>query len=263
MPDDEGAARHGASTDNRVGESLLRLIGLDWEVPDFSPLSRRQKTLTVNIPYRGSNGPVAPAGGQHRDQGGRRGGNGISASMAAPNAGSISTSGSMRNLEIRAAEFTISDIVHAPYSARAAGPDHARAEDRTATVTANGASDTRKCHDAIAARGAAASIPPRNNAKPRKPDTADAIARNEILRTSERVGTTILRRPRSPRPSRKSQDRSVRGKKNSGPQPICATEPRHSSDFFHWAAAAGPPSPVRARGRRQRVVNRWNWGPVR
>ena len=58
MPDDEGAARHGASTDNRVGESLLRLIGLDWEVPDFSPLSRRQKTLKVNIPCRGSNGPL-------------------------------------------------------------------------------------------------------------------------------------------------------------------------------------------------------------
>ncbi len=35
-------------------ESLLRLVGLDWAVPDFSTLSRRQKTLAVNIPYRGS-----------------------------------------------------------------------------------------------------------------------------------------------------------------------------------------------------------------
>ena len=40
------------------GESLLRLVGLDWPVPDFSTLSRRQKTLAVNIPYRGSNGPL-------------------------------------------------------------------------------------------------------------------------------------------------------------------------------------------------------------
>jgi hypothetical protein len=39
-------------------ESLLRLIGLNWVVPDFSTLSRRQKTLAVNIPYRGSNGPL-------------------------------------------------------------------------------------------------------------------------------------------------------------------------------------------------------------
>ena len=35
-------------------ESLLRLIGLNGAVPDFSTLSRRQKTLAVNIPYRGS-----------------------------------------------------------------------------------------------------------------------------------------------------------------------------------------------------------------
>lgn len=63
-----------------------------------------------------------------------------------------------------------------------------------ASVTADGAFDTRKCHDAIAARGAAAIIPPRKNAKPCKPDTAGAIARNDILRTSKRVGRTIWRR---------------------------------------------------------------------
>ena len=39
-------------------ESLLRLIDLDWAVPDFSTLCRRQKTLLVNIPYRGSQGPL-------------------------------------------------------------------------------------------------------------------------------------------------------------------------------------------------------------
>ena len=33
-------------------ESLLRLISLDWDVPDFSTLSCRQKTLAVNIPHR-------------------------------------------------------------------------------------------------------------------------------------------------------------------------------------------------------------------
>jgi len=39
-------------------ESLLQLSGLDWSVPDFSTLSRRQKTLAVNIPYRGSQVPL-------------------------------------------------------------------------------------------------------------------------------------------------------------------------------------------------------------
>ena len=67
-------------------------------------------------------------------------------------------------------------------------------EQEIASVTADGAFDTRKCHDAIAARGAAAIIPPRKNAKPWKPDTQGAVARNNILRTSKRVGRTIWRR---------------------------------------------------------------------
>jgi hypothetical protein len=39
-------------------ESLLRLAGLDWSVPDFSMLFRRQKTLGVTFSYRGSSGPL-------------------------------------------------------------------------------------------------------------------------------------------------------------------------------------------------------------
>ncbi len=39
-------------------ESLLRLVGLDWSVPDFSTLCRRQRTLSVAIPYKGSAGPL-------------------------------------------------------------------------------------------------------------------------------------------------------------------------------------------------------------
>ena len=39
-------------------ESLLHLIDLDWTVPNFSTLSRRQKALKVNVPYRGSAGPL-------------------------------------------------------------------------------------------------------------------------------------------------------------------------------------------------------------
>lgn len=38
--------------------SLLELSGLGWSVPDFSTLSRRQKTLDVTIPYRGSKGAL-------------------------------------------------------------------------------------------------------------------------------------------------------------------------------------------------------------
>lgn len=35
-------------------ESVLRQAGLGWPVSEFSTVSRRQKTLTIAIPYRAS-----------------------------------------------------------------------------------------------------------------------------------------------------------------------------------------------------------------
>lgn len=49
-------------------------------------------------------------------------------------------------------------------------------DEEIGSVTANGAYDTRKCHDAIADHGAHAVIPPRKNAKPLKTATAGAAA---------------------------------------------------------------------------------------
>lgn len=67
-------------------------------------------------------------------------------------------------------------------------------EQEIGSVTADGAYDTRKCHDAIANRGANAVVPPRKNAKPWKPDTAGAIARNEALRASKYLGRALWRK---------------------------------------------------------------------
>lgn len=67
-------------------------------------------------------------------------------------------------------------------------------DQQIASFTADDAFDTRKCHEAIVARGAAAIIPPRKDAKPWKPDTAGTIARNEALRASKHFGRTIWRR---------------------------------------------------------------------
>jgi len=39
-------------------ESLLKLAGLNWTVPNFSTLCRRQRTLPVAIPFRGASGPL-------------------------------------------------------------------------------------------------------------------------------------------------------------------------------------------------------------
>lgn len=49
----------GRALRQRTGafESLLRLVGPDGTVRDFCMLSRRQKTLAVNIPSRRSKGP--------------------------------------------------------------------------------------------------------------------------------------------------------------------------------------------------------------
>ena len=175
-------------------ESLLRLIGLDWAVPDFSTLSRRQKTLKVNIPYRGSAGPLhllldstgIKVEGEGEWNVRKHGGTKRRVWRK------IHIGIDEKSLEIRAAEFTTSDVGDAPMLPELL--DQIPPDQEIASVTADGAFDTRKCHDAIAARGAAAIIPPRRNAKPWKPDTAGAVARNEILRTSKRVGRTIWRR---------------------------------------------------------------------
>ncbi len=174
-------------------ESLLRLIGLDWTVPDFSTLSRRQKTLAVNIPYRGAKGPlhrlidstgikVEGEGEWHaRKHGGpkRRVWRKIHLGI------------DEQTLEVRAVEITGSHIGDAPVL-----PDllsQIPAEEEIASVTADGAYDTRKCHDAIAERGAHAVIPPRRNAKPWKTVAAGAVARNEALRAAKYLGRAIWR----------------------------------------------------------------------
>jgi hypothetical protein len=175
-------------------QSLLRLIGLDWAVPDFSTLSRRQKTLKVNIPYRGSDGPlhllVDSTGLKVEGEGDWN---------ARKHGGTkrrvwrkIHIGIDEKSLEIRAAEFTTSEIGDAPMLPELL--DQIPPEQETASVTADGAFDTRKCLDAIAARCAVAITPHRKNAKPWKPDTAGAVARDEILRASKRVGRTIWRR---------------------------------------------------------------------
>ena len=65
-------------------------------------------------------------------------------------------------------------------------------DEEIGSVTGDGASDTRKRHDAIAARGAI--IPPRENAEPWRPTTAGAVARNEALRASKHLGRALWRR---------------------------------------------------------------------
>jgi len=175
-------------------ESLLRLVGLDWAVPDFSTLCRRQKTLNVSLSYRGATGPlnllIDSTGIKSEGEGewnARKHGCpkrriwrkihiGIDEEM----------------LEVRAVEVTTSNVGDAPMLPELLNqipPDQ-----NIGSVTADGAYDTRKCHDAIAARNAHAVIPPRKNAKPWKPTSAGAVTRNEAVRASRYLGKALWRR---------------------------------------------------------------------
>ena len=174
-------------------ESLLHLIGLNWVVPDFSTLSRRQKTLAVNIPYRGSNGPLhllidstgIKVEGEGEWNARKHGGPKRRVWRK------IHLGIDEQTLEVRAVEITGSHIGDAPVL-----PDllnQIPADETIGSVTADGAYDTRKCHDAIAGRGAHAVLPPRKNAQPWKTVTAGAVARNEALRASKYLGRAIWR----------------------------------------------------------------------
>ena len=175
-------------------QSLLRLVGLDWAVPDFSTLCRRQRTLNVSLPYRGSTRPLnllidstgIKAEGEGEWNARKHGG---------PKRRiwrKVHIGIDEETLEVRAVEVTSSNIGDAPMLLELLNqipPDQ-----NIGSVTADGAYDTRKCHEAIAARNAHAVIPPRKNAKPWKPTSAGAVTRNEAVRASRYLGRALWRR---------------------------------------------------------------------
>ena len=173
--------------------SLLKLAGLDWPVPDFSTLCRRQKTLAVQLPYRGGGGPlhllvdstgikVRGEGEWHaRKHGGARRRVWRKVHLAVDDS----------TLEVRAVEITGSGVGDAPVLPDLL--DQIPEGEEIASVTADGAYDTRGCRDAIADRGAEAVIPPRRNAKSWKKDSPGATGRSEALRAIKRLGRTIWR----------------------------------------------------------------------
>jgi len=175
-------------------QSLLRLAGLDWPVPDFSTVSRRQKTLQVAI------GAVSNTTGLHLlvDSTGiemlgegewktKKHGAEYRRQWRKVHLGIDAST-----LEIRAMEVTDNSIGDAPVLP--ALLHQIPADERIASVSGDGAYDTKDCHEAIALRSAHAIIPTRKNAKLWKANRCGADARNEILRTTKRVGRAIWKR---------------------------------------------------------------------
>ena len=163
-------------------------------MPDFSTLSRRQKTLAVNNPYRGSKGPshlmIDCTGIKVEGEGEWQARKHVGPKRRVWR--KIHLGIDEERLEIRPVEVTGSHIGDAPILPDLL--DQIPQDQEIASVKADGAYDTRKCHDAIADRGAHAVIPPRKNAKPWRTITAGAVARNEALRAAKYLGRALWRR---------------------------------------------------------------------
>ena len=175
-------------------ESLLRVAGLGWSVPDYSTLCRRQRTVTIQIPFRRSDGPlnllVDSTGVKVRGDGEwqvRRHGPGRRRQWRKVHLAMDAATG-----DIRAVEFTSSREGDSPVL-----PDllaQIPVEQPIGTVTADGAYDTRTCHTAISNRGAAAIIPIRRNGRAWQEDGPAAKTRNETLRATRRFGRALWKR---------------------------------------------------------------------
>jgi hypothetical protein len=154
-----------------------------WD-PGPGGATQAHRALAVDIPYRGSEGPLhlpidsagikveAKGSGVRRvrKQSGRwfsrqtrkHGGSKrrvwreihLGSAEGEESIRGINSPTNEKTLEIRAVEFASSDIGDAPMLPEL--PDQIPPDQQIGSVTADGACDTRKCHDAIADRGAAA-----------------------------------------------------------------------------------------------------------
>jgi hypothetical protein len=182
--------------------SLLKRAGLDWPVPDYSTLRRRQRTLAVQLPYRGSGAPphllvdgtgieVRGEGEWHaRKHGGarRRVWRKVHLAIDEGEEDRKTVRGTVvpTNREVRALEVTDSGVGDAPMPSGL--PSRIPADEPISSVTADGAQDGRACRDAIVPRGAEAILPPRERrqavqeGRPGRPGPQRSPARHEALR---------------------------------------------------------------------------------
>ncbi len=93
---------------------------------------------------------------------------------------------------IRAVEFTPGRDGDSPVLPDLLGP--VPEDQPIGSVTADGAYGTRRCHAAIAGRGAIPIIPIRKNGRSWKEDGPAAVARNETLRATRHYGRAFWKR---------------------------------------------------------------------
>ena len=185
--------------------SLLKLAGLGWPVPDYSTLCRRQRSVTIQIPYRRSDGSlnllVDSTGVKTRGDGEwqvRKHGPGRRRQWRKVHLAMDTVTGN-----IRAVEFTSSREGDSPVLPSLLA--QIASDQPIDTVTADGAYDTRTCHSAIAGRGATAVIPIRKNGRrrtrglSRRPSEKRDLTGDQALRPSALEATDRVPRPKSDR----------------------------------------------------------------
>lgn len=173
-------------------ESVLKLCGLSWPVPDFSTLCRRQLDLNVQIPYTRSKAGLhllvdstgikflgegewkCKKHGPERRRQWRKLHIGIDA----------------KTLQIRAICVTSNNVSDA-----AVIPDLLQqlpGDETLESLTGDGAYDTQPAYEAVIRRGAIPIIPPRKNARIRRGSVFEH--RNGAITACRRLGRSIWKR---------------------------------------------------------------------
>ena len=173
-------------------QSLLKLAQLDWPVPDYSTISRRQKTLQVKLPYQRSTGAglnllVDSTGIKFFGEGEwKRKKHGAEYRRQWRK---VHLAIDAETLQVRAIEVTDNSVGDPSMLEHLLGqiPEN----ETLISVTCDGAYDTQACHEAIAQRQAQAIIPPRKNAKLWKTRTVGQEVRNEAVRACQRFGSRL------------------------------------------------------------------------
>ncbi len=174
--------------------SLVRLMGLDWTVPCFSTLSRRQATLAVRIPVRRRAEPlhllVDSTGIKIHGEGEwkvkkhgpeyRRGWRKVHLAIDA------------QTQEICAVEVTDQRQADGPQVEELLSQLPPKTV--LASLGGDGAYDNRRVYRVTHAYGAELVVPPRRGGKPWQDKTAWAASRNDKLAAIQRLGRAIWKR---------------------------------------------------------------------
>jgi len=168
-------------------ESLFALMAIRLPVPDHSTVSRRLGALSVAMPVQPATGArhivVDSTGIKVYGEGewkARQHGGSKRRTWRKLHLGVDETTGEIVVAEVTTNDYHDSEILPSLLDG---------IEGEVAQVSGDGAYDTFACHDAIAQRNAVATIPPRHDAQPCRPqDETPTHPRDPILQRIDQIG---------------------------------------------------------------------------